>query len=188
MRRHLPVFVALLALLGTISLQAQDPVARARQQEVEEQQRRLNARLMALEEALQSIQQEMNTLRAEVRQVREQASRANNNDVQSSVRQLEEKIREVDRNRLKDQEAVLSVLKSIQRTASTTPRPTPTPAPPGKSYEYTIREGDTISAIVNSLKEQGLNLSVDSVLKANPKLDPKRLRPGSTIIIPVPES
>lgn len=188
--------MGLTALMTTHLFAQIDPVARARQLEAEDQQQRMNARLQALEEALQTIQQEMGALRAEMRNMRDTTSRANP-ATQSSLTQLEEKIREVDRKRITDQEKVLSLLGRIEKQASgpTSTRPpkdkvekeTKTAPPPGKTYEYTIREGDSLYKIVRDLREQKVNVTEAAIKQANPKTDWNNLKIGKTINIPVPD-
>jgi hypothetical protein len=213
-------FLVLMTVVATTHLLAQgDPIARARQQEAEEHQQRMNARLQALEESLQAIQQEMTALRGEVRNLRDQASRSNPAS-QGAMQQLEDKIREVDKKRVADQEKVLAEFARLQKNLGGSPAPTrptnpktgntkgdktdktdkgdkgdkgdktdktATAATPGKTYEYTIREGDVLSKIVRDLREQGLNINEAAVKKANPKVDWNNLKIGKTIIIPVPE-
>ncbi len=173
---------------------AQNAVALADRQEAEERYRRMNARIEALEEALQSYQQRINTLNDEVRGLRAEIARlgARNEGAasQGAIEQLAEKIREVDRKREKDNKEVLEELAKFGRnlkTGSPPPRPTPTPSTgPEKGYEYTIREGDTLSGIVASLREQGFNVTQKQVENANPNAKWTRLQIGQKIFIPAP--
>lgn len=54
------------------------------------------------------------------------------------------------------------------------------PGCPSNSIPYTIREGDTLYAI-----SQRYNVSVESILEANPGLDPRNLYAGLRICIPL---
>ncbi|MCD6340109.1 MAG: LysM peptidoglycan-binding domain-containing protein [Verrucomicrobia bacterium] len=56
-----------------------------------------------------------------------------------------------------------------------------------KGYEYTVKPGDTLSAIVQAYRREKINVTIDAVLKANPGLDPRRLLPGQKIFIPDPD-
>jgi LysM repeat protein len=55
---------------------------------------------------------------------------------------------------------------------------TPT-APPPRSYQ--IKDGDTLMAIARRH-----NVRLDALQAANPRLDPRRLQPGQTIVLPPP--
>jgi len=56
---------------------------------------------------------------------------------------------------------------------------------PNRNYEYVVRPGDTLSAIVQAYRSQGIQTTVDEILKANPGLDPQRLKAGQEILVPV---
>lgn len=59
---------------------------------------------------------------------------------------------------------------------------------PDKAIEHTIASGDTLSSIVSAYnKEKGLKLTTDLILKANPGLDPLRLKVGQKIMVPLVE-
>ena len=50
---------------------------------------------------------------------------------------------------------------------------------PGSSRKHTVKERETFASIARTYK-----VRVDSVLAANPGIEPKRLRPGQTVNIP----
>ena len=54
-------------------------------------------------------------------------------------------------------------------------------------YKYAVQPGDFVSTIVKAYNEKGIKVTVEQILKANPKLDPNRMRIGQEIIIPAPE-
>ena len=192
MRNIIFLFVALWLVP---QLSAADAYSVAQRQEAEEHARRVNARVNALEEALQSYQQEINALKAELRGMREELSRANNRNenaaTQESIRNLASSIQEVDRKRMADNAKVVAALEKLgQKLAAPTPS-TPTPrqqprAPSDKDFEYTIRPQDNLHNIVRDLREQGFKTTVEDILKANPNLKPNALVVGKKIIIPAP--
>jgi LysM repeat protein len=56
-----------------------------------------------------------------------------------------------------------------------------------KIYAYKAQAGDTMSRIVNAFRAKG-KVNMDDILKANPGLNPAKLRVGEEIIIPVMSS
>lgn len=54
----------------------------------------------------------------------------------------------------------------------------------GEFYEHTIQRGETVNAIVRAFQEEGVNVTVDQVLAANPGLDPNKISLGTVIRIP----
>lgn len=185
MKRHL-VFSLLGLLFWAIPTvdAAEDPRAYAQRQQDAEQQRRINARLVALEEALQAYQKEVNSLRAEVRGLREELSRTP--DSGADVSALAEKIREVDRKRLEDQKLMLDALAKLQKQAAVAPRAPATPVA-REEYEYEIRSGDSLYAIIKGLEAEGFKVKQEDVMKANPGVKWNRLQVGQKIIIPSPK-
>src|SRR5699024_7992856 len=74
------------------------------------------------------------------------------------------------------------VLKGVGVTVSgTKPPKVNTPNKPSKPTKvpdtYVIQEGDTFWSIAKKLK----GISVDDIIKANPKVDPKKLKAGMRI-------
>lgn len=63
------------------------------------------------------------------------------------------------------------------------PRPSPTPAViPPEFTDYTIVSGDSLASI--SRKHFGSEKHASAIARANPLMDPNRLRPGRTIRVP----
>jgi LysM repeat protein len=66
------------------------------------------------------------------------------------------------------------------------PRTDSKPTSPEKGYEYIIKQGDTLSLIVQAYHDQNIKITVDQILKANPGLKPEKLPVGKKIFIPEP--
>ena len=58
----------------------------------------------------------------------------------------------------------------------------------GRGLEHTVQTGETLSQIVNSYRQKGVEVTVDEVLKANPGLNPAALKVGQRIYIPTKSS
>ena len=57
---------------------------------------------------------------------------------------------------------------------------------PAESYKYVVKPDETLSEILVAYrKEYGLKTTLAQVRAANPKLNPERLRPGQTVLIPI---
>ena len=53
-------------------------------------------------------------------------------------------------------------------------------------YEYKVAAGDTLLIIAKAYRDQGIKVTSEQILKANPGLDPKSLKVGQKIFIPAP--
>jgi LysM repeat protein len=122
------------------------------------------------------------------------------------LKKLAEQVQEIDKKRQEDNDRVLKELERLERSLGTsasshrsspdiTPdiAPTPTrghptasPSGPQNGYDYTIQRGDTLLAIAKAYRAQGVKVTTDQILKANPGLDAKNMKVGQKIFIPAP--
>lgn len=196
------------ALVLPVTMRAQESAATiaAEREEMASNFKNMRVRMEQLEEALQNQQKRITTLVEEIHTLREQVdklrAKGESTATQDSIKQLAEKIEEVDKKRLADNELITKKLGNLgkelasQLTPNVTPQvPTPkiekpkTPAgnePPEKAFEYKIKDGDTLSRIVTDLRAQGWKLSQKQVMDINPGVNWSRLRIGQTIYIPQP--
>ena len=146
--------------------------AAAEREEMEVNFRRMKSNVEQLQETLQTQQKRMADMVAEIHSLREQVDRlkakGESTATQESIKQLAEKIEEVDKKRLADNESITRKLAGLGKELSTTLTQkiaTPPPAvkpdtapaadpslPPEKSFEYKIKDGDTLSRIVKGLR------------------------------------
>jgi len=145
-------------------------------------------RIEALEKDISGLQDKLN----------QPGTAANQDD----LKKLAEQVQEIDKKRQDDNARILKELERLgkslgapQPSHKTTPSvPTTTPAAnpgpaaggPQKGYDYNVRGGDTLSAIVKAYRDQGIKVTTDQILKANPGLDPKNLKVGQKVFIPAP--
>lgn len=169
----------------------------ARQQE-EERWRKLSAQVEEFTATQESLRKRIATLEAENNSLRSEITKAGNAGVspeefQRVIKQLTDKLKEIDDKRVQDNKTVLeNVRQMIRDLKPTTVAPTPPPStkasdplpPTQKGYPYTIQSGQTLSAIIKAFKEQGVNTSLDAILKANPGLKPKSMQVGQEIFVP----
>jgi TolA-binding protein len=195
---------------------AQDTTASAEREESESNYKRLSVKLEQLEEGFRAQQgkiaklvEENRTLRLEIENLK---TRNDNAATQESIKQLKEKILEVDKKRIEDGELVTKRLAALGRDVSktltpkeVTPPPTsknddpdktdkpdkthksdkaPASVPPEKSFTYKIKEGDTLNRIVTELRAQGYKITQKQVIDVNPNVNWSRLKIGQTVVIP----
>jgi LysM repeat protein len=208
------VAVALLAggPLLNCSTFADEATVLAALQQAEERYKALSARVEDLEVAVQSYKQQVTDLRSELDSLKDSVAQGANNREVSGLKEdldrLRQAIKEVDQRRIDDQERVTATIRELGKdlrktlvdTTSSGPRTvTPNTARQGNpqssptkangqetGYKYTIRSGDTLSAIVVALREQGILVTLKQVKDANPNVQWTRLKIGQEIFIPAP--
>lgn len=197
--------ITVLALvLVTLAPKAQDAnaaAAAAQRQADEERYRRLNAAVEDLQNTQVTIMKKLSDLGQEIRQLREEIDHLKTSNpnyaTQEDLKRLANKIQELDQKRDAERRQMLDKLQKLAET--------PVPAPPRetvkprakqteeaapaaemKGYEYVVQKGDSLSAIVAEYRKQGIKVTLDMVLKANPGLKPSSLYVGRKIFIPDP--
>jgi hypothetical protein len=197
-------------LLQVLPLAAQDgsvASAVADRQAAEERYQKLAGRLEDLAAAQDVQQKRLAELESEIRALREaQAQPRPDVAGRDDLRQLAEKIKEVDDKRAADKELILKEIEQLGQAPAAVPsKKIRKPAPPAagdgdapaggtapggdkkfEGFEYVIQKGDTLSAVVTAYREKGVKVTVDQVLKhpLNAKVDPAKLRVGQKIFIP----
>ncbi len=188
-------FVFSVALLTSGPLLAQDAAT-------EERLNKLSGQIEDLISAQKALQQQVNSLSREVAQLRDQAANKPAVDYASNedLKRLSETIKEVDRKRMDDYEKIRAEIVKLGNAVTAPParprtRPTPTteqsitpdkPARPEAGFEYVVEKGDSLSVIVQRVREKGIKVTMDQVLKANPGLKPEKMRAGQKLFIPAP--
>ena len=178
---------------------------RAQDAAMEERVGKLNGYVQDLQEENAGLKRKIAGLEKEIQSLREQASQPNASYAsQEDLRKLAEKLQEVDRKRVEDNERIAKQIENLGKTLSgnrnrrnsSQSRPDEPPrnnssggAPAaGKGFEHVVASGDTLSTIAQAYsKETGFKITVDQILKANPGLVAEKLKVGQTIFIPKPE-
>ena len=109
--------------------------------------------------------------------------------VAAAKRELADKINEIERKRVDDKNAlnkkmdaiVAEVQRALGAAASTT-----TTTRTVNGFEYTVKEGDTVSAIAARYRAK-YGTTTKGILEANGLTANSIIRPGDTLIIPVTE-
>lgn len=163
---------------------------------MDERLAKLSAQFEDIVAAQRAQQRQLADLANQIDELRSQLNRPSASYASpDDLKKLAEAIREVDRKRLQDNEKVERQLVEIANSLSSKPvrtRPKEpdtepvAPSVPEKGYEYVVQQNDTLSAIVQAYREKNVKVTVDQVLKANPKLKPNSMRVGDKIFIPAP--
>ena len=125
---------------------------------------------------------------------------ANNYASADDLKKLAQQVQEIDKKRQDDNEQILKTLEKLAKGGGI---PTPAHKPPSAAiasdststaatngnqngYWQTIGKNDTIVAIAKAYQDKGVKVTVQQILDANPKVDPKNLQIGQKIWIPQP--
>ena len=150
---------------------------------------------------LADIVGELKTLREETDQSVQRAG--TNYATRAAIKDLADKLVELDKKRLADRELILNEMTKMAKTLAsggsfTKPKlPSDTntthvaPPIPVKGFEHTIEQGESLLAILGAynteFKKQGKkSITYSQVMAANPGLKPERLVVGQKILIPDP--
>tara|TARA_B100000686_G_C16716971_1_gene932637 strand:+ start:851 stop:1453 length:603 start_codon:yes stop_codon:yes gene_type:complete len=160
---------------------------------------RLQGQLEDLLQSYNSLKKEVDILQIELRKTRAESLKSKPDSItKSDIEGLTKAIREVDRKRSADKELILKEIRNIARNSNNnnsrpiTTTPSTTNRKPQKGFEHTVQSGETISAIIAAYNEQlkiegsKKRIALNSVLKANPKLNPRSIQIGQILFIPDP--
>jgi LysM repeat protein len=144
-------------------------------------------RIEALEKAIADLRDKLNQ------------PGANNYASADDLQKLATQVRELAKKQQADNDLILKEIERLGKTSGSTAgrksspgvatAPAENPTPTGgaqKGFYYEVQSGNTLLVIVKAYREQGIKVTVDQILKANPGLDPKDLPVGKKIFIPAP--
>lgn len=194
--KRISILMAALVLWAAPASRAQDAAAQERMNKMSGQIDDLIAGQKAIREQTAALAKELASLRDE--QTKPNSSYAS----QEELRRLAESIKEVDRKRLEDAEKIHAELLKLRQALIAPPPSTkripsaPAPDSPvpdktattDKGFEYVIKDGDSLSLIVQAYREKNIKVTIDQILKANPGLVPEKLKVRQKIFIPAPPS
>lgn len=196
--RRVSTLTILACLVGSVAGLSQSDAAY--RQELEERYERLRIRSEETQAAQVLLQKKLSALADEVQSLRQQLDRSGPDyATKDDLKRLADSIREIDRKREEDKRLILDELRKLASAPLpeiTPPKkkdkpPVAEPSPAAgsrKGYEYEVKAGDTIGAIVAAYQQSGVKVTVQQVLKANPHLNPNRLTVGKKIFIPDPNA
>jgi LysM repeat protein len=175
--------------------------ARGQDAATQEQINKLSGQIQDLIEARDAQIKRNAELEKEISDLRDKLNQPAANDSASAddLKKLAEKVQEIDKKRQADNEQILRAIEKIGKagggstrkpavTANDNPTPALAPGTKQKGYDYEIHAGDTLSAISQAYRDQGVKVSVEQILAANPGLDPRSLYVGKKIFVPDPNA
>jgi len=194
------ISLSLLALALTLTLAGAQETAT--QQQLDE----LRGHYQDAQEALQRQAQQITALEKQISELREKVSTpapVTDSASNADLKKLAEQVQEIERKRSEDHDYVVKQLDNLSKIAAqpvtppprrnATPPKTATDDPgsasvPTKGYEYEVKSGDNLGLIVKAYRAQGVKVTKDQIIKANPKINPDVLIPGKKIFIPDPSA
>jgi len=178
--------------------------ARAQDDATQQQINKLGGQLQDALDAQAVQARRITELEKQISELRDKVNQpvaAADNATTEDLKKLADQVQEIDGKRQADRELILKEIEKLAKAASS-PVPVHKPAPvvspaatenpgpaatsPQKGYEYIIQRNDTLSIIVKAYRDQGIKVTRDQIIKANPGLDPNKLFAGRKIFIPAP--
>jgi LysM repeat protein len=174
-------------------------LARAQDDETQQQIDKLSGQVQDLLDAQAAQGKRLDALEKEISDLSDKMNQPGGNNFASAddLKNLAAQVQEIDQKRQDDNQKILDALDKLGKggistghkapDVSTTTTDNSASTGPQKGYEYKIASGDTLSAIAKAYRTQGVKVTSDQILAANPGLNPKNMTVGKTIFIPQPQ-
>jgi len=193
--KKISMWLSILAF-STVAARAQDAELTERLSKVEGYVQDLQAAQPDQKKQIQALEKEIADLRDKLNQ-----PGANNYASAEDLQKLAGQVQELAKKQQADNDLILKEIEKLGKVGAgsttghksspgVTTAPPENPAPAGgaqKGFYYEVQSGNTLSAIAKAYRDQGIKVTVDQILKANPGLDPKNLVVGKKIFIPAPQ-
>jgi LysM repeat protein len=177
-------------------------LARAQDDATQQQIDKLSGQIQDLLAAQDVQNKRMDALEKEIGDLRDKLNQpdASTSASADDLKKLAAQVQEIDKKRQDDNDLILKELEKLGKggnismtshkppsIADATTNSTASATGPQKGYDYTIQSGDTLSAIAKAYRTQGIKVTSDLILAANPGLNPKDMTVGKKIFIPQPQ-
>jgi LysM repeat protein len=170
---------------------------RAQDDATQQQINKLNGQVQDILDAQAVQAKRITALEKDISELRDKINGPGAN--QDDLKKLADQVQEIDKKRQADRELILKEIEKLGKVSGSSPGRKSTPgvttnaATGGSSaggkesgYEYKVAAGDNLSIIAKAYRDQGVKVTSDQILKANPGLDPKNLKVGQKVFIPAP--
>ena len=180
--------------------------ARAQDDATQQQINKLSGQLQDALDAQAVQAKRITALEKEISDLRDKTSQpaaASDTASAADLKKLADQVQEIDRKRQEDRELILKEIGKLGKVSSSpassrkatpavsttaTENPVPAITGPQKGYEYKVAEHDTLSNIARAYRDQGIKVTTEQILAANPGLNPGKLKVGQKIWIPDPNA
>jgi hypothetical protein len=188
--------ISLWFLIGTFAV----CLARAQDSGTQQLIDQLRGQVQDLQDAQASLTKRLDALDKEIRELREKSSGGSGAN-QEDLQKLADQVQEIEKKRQEDKTLILKEIEKLGKiiggststhksspAVATAPANNPGSTGPGQQqgHIYIVKRGDTLVAIVKACREQGIKVTTDQILKANPGLTPNNLKAEQKLFIPVP--
>lgn len=174
--------------------------ARAQEDATQQQIDKLSGQIQDILDAQTQQGKRIDALEKQIGDLSDKMNQPGGNNFASAgdLKDLAEKVQQIEKKRQEDNQKILDTLDKLGKTTGAPRRSTPV-APvdnsatatattaanvPTTGHYYTIQDKDTISGIAKKYRAEGVKVSVDQILAANPGLNPSSLIVGKKIFIP----
>jgi LysM repeat protein len=181
-------------------------LARAQDDATQQQIDKLNGKLQDLIDAQAAQDKRLDALEKQIADLGDKLSQPAANDSASAddLKKLAAQVQEIDKKRQDDNDLILKQLEKLAKVSgapATTHKPAPAVSPATTTstgnatagarqdgYYYSIKSGDTLSAVAKAYRDSDKHVKVTTsqILAANPGLDATKLYIGQKIFIPDP--
>jgi phage tail protein X len=173
-------------------------LARAQDDATQQQIDKLSGQIQDLLDAQAAQGKRIDALEKQIGDLGDKMNQPGGNNFASAddLKNLAAQVQEIDKKRQDDNQKILDALDKLGKggvstshkpptvSTTTTDNSTQTSTGPQKGYEYEIKSGDTVAAVAKAYRAQGVKVTTDQILAANPGLNPKNLIVGKKIFIP----
>ncbi len=186
-----------LLLLGLSPLLAPNLAAQL-SPDAKEDAREERLKLMRAADQLDSLQHQSEQTGTKLATLQDTVTRLEkeNGQLRSKLNKLEDQLSALQEAQAKQQKTILAEIKKLlkDQTPASTPTASPPPAsssaasvPVGDSeqwYMHVVEKGQTLSAIAKAFREQGVEVTVEDIRKANKIKKDNLIQVGQTLYIP----
>jgi LysM repeat protein len=171
--------------------------ARAQDDATQQQINKLSGQIQDLLDAQAVQAKRITALEKDISELRDKSNGSGAN--QDDLQKLANQVQELAKKQQADNDLILKEIGKLGKASGSssghrsTPSVTTNTATAGSSaggkengYEYKVAERDTLSIIAKAYRDQGIKVTADQILKANPGLNPNSLKVGQKIFIPAP--
>lgn len=191
-----------------LTLMTAAPRLRAQESATQQQLDQVNATLQDIQNQLEQQDKRITAVEKKMAGMADKLNTPGGSDFASTddLKKLAEQVQEIDKKRQNDNQQILDAIaklgkgggaavsshKPVDVSTTTTTTENSTANSGGSQngqngYYYEVKPNNTLIAIAKAYKKQGINVTVDQILKANPGVTSNNLKVGQKIFIPQPQ-